>query len=175
MANTILYIVVAVIVIGGIFWFMRNSEDSGSLSETSSQNTTGTNTGVIGMKSTLGGIFDDPGNYQCDYNQVSQQSRSTNVVYISGGKLRAEFRTQTATSTTLSLAFYDGTYLYVWEEGKSTGVRTQPRTISDLPKAIPEDITSGRILGSGLSSVSWDCHDWLKDPAKLVKPTYVKF
>ncbi len=150
--------------------------NGGNNANTPGSGAAGTNgSNVVGMKSTLGGIFDDPGSYQCDYEQVSQTSRSTNVVYVANGKLRGEFRTKTATSTTLSMVVYDGSYLYVWTEGQPTGKVTQPRTIADLPSAIPEDITSGRILGSSATNVSWICHAWSKDLTKLVKPSYVTF
>lgn len=128
-----------------------------------------------GMKTSLGGIFDEQGNYQCDYEQITQESRSSNVIYVSNGKMRGEFRTSAGLNSTATILVYDGSYLYVWTEGKSTGVRTQPKTIADLPALIPEDVSSGRILGSGINNVSWNCHAWSKDDSKLVKPSYVTF
>ncbi len=130
---------------------------------------------IEGMKVSLGGIFSEPGNYQCDYEQVSQLTRATNVVYISNGKMRGEFRTSTAQGSTATMVVYDGSYLYVWTEGKSTGTVTQPKTIKDLPGIIPEDVSSGRILGSSANNVSWNCHAWSKVPSLLVKPSYVTF
>jgi len=130
---------------------------------------------IEGMKVSLGGIFAEKGNYQCDYEQVSQQTRSSNVVYISDGKMRGEFRTSTATGSTATMVVYDGSYLYVWTEGKPTGTVTQPKTIADLPGIIPEDVSSGRILGSSANNVSWNCHAWSRVPSLLAKPTYVNF
>jgi hypothetical protein len=171
-------VAVVALVVGAIYWKGRgSSSENAGLNATSTDmadDSSGDSTGMA-MHTTLGGIFDEPGAYECDYEAVSQQSRSTNVVYIADGKLRAEFRTQTATSSTLSMSVYDGSNLYVWVEGQPTGKISQPKTIADLPAAIPTDITSGRILGSGLDSVGWNCHAWSKDPAKLVKPSYVTF
>ncbi|TSC70248.1 MAG: hypothetical protein CEO12_452 [Parcubacteria group bacterium Gr01-1014_46] len=130
---------------------------------------------ISGMKVSLGGIFAEKGNYQCDYEQVSQQTRSTNVVYISNGKMRGEFRTSTALISTATMVVYDGSYLYVWTEGKSTGTRSEPKTIADLPGIIPEDVSSGRILGSSSNNVSWNCHAWAVKPSLIAKPTYVSF
>ncbi len=177
MKNITWYIIAGLIIIGGVWWYLASKPSSQSdiNSTTNSTNTSSDTTGTLGMKTTLGGIFDDPGSHECDYNQVSPQSRSTNAVYIANGKLRGEFRTQTATSSTLSMIVYDGTYLYTWTEGQTTGKISQPKTLKDLPGIIPEDITSGRILGAGLNNVSWDCHDWSKDLTKLVRPSYVKF
>ncbi len=171
-------VVIVLILIGGIWWYYSSENsalqnETGTTTSTNSQTTS--NNQIAGMKTTLGGIFDDPGSYQCDYDQISSSSRSTNVVYVADGKLRGEFRTQTATTSTLSMAVYDGSNLYVWTEGKATGKVSQPKTIKDLPSAIPEDITSGKILGSGFNNVSWNCHAWSKDTTKLSKPTYVTF
>lgn len=130
---------------------------------------------IGGMKVSLGGIFAEEGSYQCDYEQVSQQTRSTNVVYISNGKMRGEFRTSTAQGSTATMVVYDGSYLYVWTEGKSTGTRTQPKTIADLPGIIPEDVSSGRILGTSANNVSWNCHAWSTVPSLIEKPSYVSF
>jgi len=130
---------------------------------------------IVGMKTSLGGIFAEKGSYQCDYESVTQQSRTKNVVYISDGKMRGEFRTSGALSSKSTIVVYDGSYLYLWTEGMSTGNITEPKTLADLPGIIPEDVASGRILGSGLNSVSWNCHAWSKVPSMLVKPSYVKF
>ena len=130
---------------------------------------------VTGMKVSLGGIFAEKGNHQCDYEQATQQNRSKHVIYITNRKMRAEFRTSEGLNSDNTLMVYDGNYLYVWTEGKATGTRTQPKTIKDLPSLIPEDISSGRILGSGINNVSWNCHAWSLDSSKLVPPSYVKF
>ncbi len=130
---------------------------------------------IEGMKVSLGGIFNEKGSYQCDYEQVSQQTRNSSVVYISNGKMRGEFRTSTAVGGTATMVVYDGDYLYVWTEGKSTGTRTQPKTIAELPGIIPEDVSSGRILGSSATNVSWNCHAWSVKPALLARPSYVNF
>ena len=143
--------------------------------KTTTSTTTTKPTSVTGMKISLSGIFAEKGNHQCDYEQVTQQNRSKHVIYISNGKMRAEFRTSEGINSDNTLMVYDGSYLYVWTEGKNTGTRTQPKTIKDLPSLIPEDISSGRILGSGINNVSWDCHAWSLDSSKLVPPSYVRF
>ncbi len=184
----------ALVILGIIFWALgggksenleTNTENVSTTTEetkttatqTSKPTTTGTVTTapVTGMKVSLGGIFAEKGNHQCHYEQATQQSRSKHVVYISDGKMRAEFRTSAALESTNTLMVYDGNYLYVWTEGQTVGTRTQPKTIQDLPSIIPEDITSGRVLGSGINNVSWNCYAWSKDASKLVAPSYVKF
>lgn len=177
-----------VVLVLGLLFFGSKKQDVNNSSNTSTTTDTSqtsksstlatkpkTTTPAPGMKVSLGGIFDEPGNYQCDYDQATQQSRSSSVIYVSHGRMRGEFRTSAGLNSTATLLVYDGTYLYVWTEGKTTGVRTQPKTIADLPALIPEDVTSGRVLGSGINNVSWNCHPWSKDESKLVKPSYVTF
>ncbi len=130
---------------------------------------------IAGMKTSLGGIFNEQGNYQCDYESVTQTSRTSNVIYLSNGKMRGEFRTSQAGMATANIVVYDGNYLYVWGEGKSTGTVTQPKTLADLPGIIPEDVSSGRILGSSSNNISWNCHAWSRVASFLEKPSYVTF
>jgi hypothetical protein len=70
---------------------------------------------------------------------------------------------------------YNGGVLYVWQEGAKTGSKSTLSAASDLPVVLPTDLTSGKVIGSGLNSVGWDCHDWNKDPTLLEPPSYIKF
>ncbi|MDQ5969225.1 MAG: hypothetical protein QG579_382 [Patescibacteria group bacterium] len=125
---------------------------------------------------TLKSVLAIDGSHECKYEQVGQNQTSTNFIYISDNKLRAEFRTRYSTGKSEStLMVYDGRYLYVWTEGMATGVRTEPKSISELPDVIPADITSGKVLGTNFNSVSYDCHAWSRVSSMLVKPSYVKF
>jgi hypothetical protein len=121
-------------------------------------------------------LFPQKGSFECRYDQATQTGRSTNTVYIADGKMRGEFRSTDAQGFASSnMMVYDGTYLYSWIEGKGTGVRTQPKSLKDIPAAIPTDVHEGKVLGSGIENVSWDCHAWSKVSTMLAKPSYVKF
>jgi len=175
-------LVVVLLVLGLIFWKTKGDSQNNALEPVATTTVTNSvsNSGkttkpVVGMKVTLGGIFAEAGNHQCDYTQANSQGKNESVLYFSGGKMRGEFRTYAGEQSINTIMIYDGSYLYTWTEGKTTGTRTQPKTIKDLPSLIPEDITSGKILGSGTNNVSWNCRAWNKDTSKLVLPTYVKF
>ena len=120
-------------------------------------------------------IFTQPGSHECLYEQVASDARSRNIIRIAGGKMRGEFRTATGPEQSANLMVYDGKYLYTWSEGMSTGKKTLLTSLSQLPKTIPTDLTSGASFGTSLNSVGWDCHAWLTDPAQLVPPPYVTF
>lgn len=187
MNKNILWVVVAVVIIGLVFWMGGSSKNSGSENSSTATTTDSTNTKTevkvpVSSKPVTNtvknvsftNILPRVGNYQCDYNSVTQQERITNTIYLSDGKMRGEFRSVTANGSISSMMVYDGSYLYVWTEGKTTGTVTQPKSISDFPTIIPKDILSSTSLGSGLNNASWSCHPWSVDKTMLAKPSYLK-
>ena len=135
-----------------------------------------TNNNAVSKSATFKSLLSEKGNFECKYEQVDPKFRSTNVIYLSNGKMRAEFRMAPSTGVTIAnLIVYDGQYLYAWKEGMATGVRTQPKTIAELPDVIPADMTSAAVYGTSPLNVSYDCHPWATVPSMLVKPAYVKF
>jgi len=120
-------------------------------------------------------IITQTGSHQCDYTQSNSVGHISGVVYIADSKMRAELRTAGADASVGSLAVYDGRYLYVWKEGQTTGTRTQPSSVAELPLVIPQNLESGSVLGKDNETVSWDCHAWLKDAKLLAPPSYVSF
>lgn len=121
-------------------------------------------------------LLTQKGSYECDYTQVTGSGQSSNVIYMYGGKLRAEFRTRNADGTvTANLLVYDGRYVYEWREGTSSGTRSVLTSLSKLPLIIPKNLTSGQIIGDNFESVGWRCHTWLTNKSLLTPPSYVTF
>jgi hypothetical protein len=131
--------------------------------------------GVPDSQKTTKSLVTQSGSYQCDYSQVQASGQSTGVIYIYGGKMRGEFRTQTAEKTISNLFVYDGNLVFQWKEGASVGTKTVLNSLSDLPFIIPKDLTSGGIVGSNYESVGWICHPWLTNKSLLTPPSYVTF
>lgn len=123
-------------------------------------------------KNTFSAIFAQPGDYECKYAGVDGSRQHNDVIYIADGKMRGEFRTM---GDVADVMVYDGTYLYSWQEGKTAGTRTRLTSISQLPNAIPKDLTSAAVFGSSLKNISWDCHLWIKNASLLRVPSYVTF
>lgn len=177
-------IAVVVLVIVGIWYFSLTNNSA----VTGTQDGTGTTTGTTGSTGTTGttavkpatsntfrSIFTQTGNHECLYEQVAASSKSSGRVYIADGKMRGEFRTESGGINAANLMIYSGGILYSWKEGATTGKKSSIKSMAELPDAIPNDLTSGGGFGVSLNNVSWDCHDWAKDPTMLVVPTYVKF
>lgn len=181
MKNILWGILALVLVIVLVFVF-KSRDKSVALDNSTDTNATSTNvntgtspTTPTAKPASFKSLIALSGNHECKYEQVSQGSRSTNVVYLSNGKLRGEFRTTANGVSTANLMVYDGKNLYVWKEGQSTGTISQPKTIAELPDVIPADITSGAVFGTNVNNASWDCHGWTTVPSLLVKPSYVTF
>ena len=180
-------VIAVLLIILGLSFFGKNSPSPAATS-TDVTNTPASATGTtpiievtpqkpstIKGGSTYTSLLTQEGNYQCDYTQVQKTGQSRNVIYLSDGKMRAEFRTSSGPTSASNLSLYDGKYLYVWTEGKTTGTRTSITSLGQLPSAIPKDLTSGNILGTNTDSVGWKCHAWLVNKALLVPPSYVHF
>ncbi len=153
-----------------------NKTDVETTDSTSVKNTVAPKTTNIVKTETFTNVLPKVGNYECNYETVTQSMVNTNTVYLSDGKMRAEFRSQASSGVvTSSAVVYDGTYLYTWTEGQPVGTVSRPKSISDFPVVIPRDLVESKSLGSGVNSASWSCHPWSKNPSMLVKPSYVKF
>ena len=182
------YIGIAVLVLLALaLWFMTSSSGSMSNDQTATssyQTATSTNatnttlpaptTTTASTKSSFKSIFTQSGNHECTFDQSGTSTQSRSVVRISDGKMRGEFRT-TGTVAKVDIMIYSNGSLYVWKEGSSTGKRTSITSLSQLPAAIPKDLTSGAIFGTSADNVSWDCHDWLTDSSQFTIPAYVSF
>lgn len=169
------------IIIGALgFWYFyadpseQTTEPTELQEETNTTPSSTTGTTPKGTN-TFRSVFSQSGSYECKYEQVDSDSRTSSVITIADGKMRGEFRTMSGTDSIGSLMIYDGNYLYSWKEGATVGRKTSIRTIADLPEAIPADLTSGAVYGGSLDNVGWDCHPWAKDQKAFVLPTYVKF
>ncbi len=176
--KTIGWIVVALAIIAVGWWLLASPQGSNmQTGATTSSTDTGAsmNSGASASRQTFRSIFAQTGDYQCVYEQVGTSTRSTNTVDIADGKMRGEFRTVAGDKVVNDLMVYDGSYLYTWVEGATTGKRTVLHSIADLPDAIPTDLTSAAIFGTSQQNVSWDCHPWAKDSSQLMVPTYVTF
>lgn len=182
--NTIIGIAIAIIlVILGIWYYSSNTANmplSANLnvidSQTNANGSQGSQTKTTPANpNTFKGIFDQSGNHQCVYDQVNPSNRSNSIIYIADGKMRGEFRTMTAETTSANIMIYTGGYLYSWKEGATVGTKSSIKSIAELPQVIPSDLTSGAVFGTSIDNVSWDCHYWLKDIKTFVVPTNVTF
>lgn len=183
MNKTIAIVVIIIILLGLGWWaFYTPKTDTAlvptgtdtSLTSGGDSSGTGTNTtgGAVTSPNTFKSIITQKGSYQCTYSQATQAGQTISTIYIADGMLRGEFRDIDAVG---NMMIYNKGTLYVWQEGKTTGTKTQVSTLAQLPAVIPRDLTSGSSLGSGINSVGWDCHQWTMKASLFTPSTAIKF
>lgn len=178
--TTLIWAIVIIIIIAlGAWYFSSNSSMNGSMAsstaETSTGNTPGgTSGGTASNSNSFHSIFSQSGSHQCIYQQVDASTQTKSTVDIANGKMYGEFRT-TGETTSAQKMLYTGGVLYVWNEGATTGKKSNISSLAELPQAIPGDLTSAAVYGVTSDSVSWDCHNWITDASLFVVPSYVTF
>lgn len=182
--NRTIAIVVIIIILLGLGWWVFYTPKTDTVVPTGTATTTttgGTNTSGTGTNTPTSGattpntfksIITQKGSYQCTYNQATQSGQTISTIYIADGMLRGEFRDIDAVG---NMMIYNKGTLYIWQEGKTVGTKTQINTLAQLPAIIPRDLTSSSSLGSGINSVGWDCHQWTKKASLFVPSTAIKF
>lgn len=182
--NRTLAIVIIIIILLGLGWwvFYTPETDTAIPTGTATTTTTGANTSSTGTNTTTGGTATSPntfksiiaqkGSYKCTYNQATQAGQTISTIYIADGKLRGEFRDIDAVG---NMMIYNGGTLYVWQEGKTIGTKSQISTLAQLPSVIPKDLTSGSSLGSGINAVGWDCYQSTNAASLFVPSSAIKF
>jgi len=181
MNKTLVIVVIIAILLGLGWWMFYSSEDSIgtpvgtdtiTITDNTTPGTTGGTPGTATTPNTFKSIIAEKGSYQCTYSQASQSGQTISNIYIADGLLRGEFRD---TDSVGNMMIYNKGTLYIWQEGKTVGTKTQVSTLAQLPAVIPRDLTSGSSFGSGINSVGWDCHQWIKNPAFFVHSSQIKF
>ncbi len=177
MNRTIAIVVIIAILLGLGWWVFYTPKDAvkSPVATDTTMTTTGTTPGTTGSvtgTNTFKSIIEQKGSYQCTYSQASQSGQTISNIYIADGMLRGEFRDTDAVG---NMMIYSNGTLYIWQEGKTVGTKTQVSTLAQLPTVIPKDLTSATSLGSGINSVGWDCHQWSKNAAFFIPSSQIKF
>ncbi len=178
---------VAILFLVGVVWLLYTQKTPGTNDITIVPQDTKTTASDVGTptsastktapksSSAISYVLKQPGSHECKYEQISPTSHSNGTIYIASGKIREEFRSTVVDKTVSIIMVYDGTNLYSWQEGMSVGKKSKFTSLAQLPLAIPNNLSTVSVVGSGLDSTSWDCHAWIKDSSLLKAPSYVKF
>jgi hypothetical protein len=180
--NILIGLVVVLLVAIGVWMWM--SSDKNDALYTAPTNTTATSTSDTTPKpvttgtdttsstNTFQSIITQKGSYQCTFSQATQGGQTISNIYIADGKLRGEFRD---TDSVGNMMIYNNGTLYIWQEGKTVGTKSQVSTLAQLPSVIPKDLTSGSSLGSGINAVGWDCRQSTNPASLFVPSSAIKF
>ncbi len=181
-----MWILLAVIVIGGGGWFAYSRMNADTTQVPVSENTSETTSDGSDVPATaaeqtaapagkgsgsLGSIYSRSGNYTCTFETLNSSVKTRGTIYVSGGKTRSDLSTSAVGITTEVHNILNGGYSYTWIAGQPTGTKTYVGT----SKAAPANSTGAGFEGDLNSQISWDCHPWLTDAAQFSVPSTIKF
>lgn len=185
--NIWIWVVVALVVIAGIWYFMMGS--SSTTTPTTGTETSTDTTGTVPSTDTNGTALSAPigtgtgkitslvgrqGNYTCTFFTLDGNNKSTGTLYVTSGKSRADYRTDAGATgkTTTAHVIRTGGIVYTWVDGMTSGYKTtDPNGV-----AIPKNSNSvGYFATDKDTNLSWDCHAWLPDMTQFAIPQALSF
>lgn len=127
------------------------------------------NTPTLGASMSMKELLGLGGAQRCTFANKVENSESSGVVYVAGGKMRGDFTSLAAGQTTQSHMIVDGETSYVWQDGSSQGMKI---SFADM------NAQSGQ--GSNRSvdvneKVGYSCGAWAVDASMFALPAGVEF
>ena len=115
------------------------------------------------------------GNNKCTFTQEVENSKSTGTVYISGQKLRGDFKSDvTAAGVNMSVESYmisDGEFMYTWSSMMPTGFKVKIVDTSATATTAP---SSQQSFDSN-QKLEYSCVSWTPDESQFMLPATITF
>lgn len=157
----ILVAVGAVLLLGGIYFFMT-SKNKGAMDESA---------GMMGGSTTLMELMAKGISQKCTYKDVTDEYEASGTTYISGGKVRGDFTTTVGDQTQTGHTIYDDKISYVWMDGQQNGYIINSES---TPSDEGEEVQTQKGIDLN-KSIDYRCDSWNSDDSMFVPPTDVEF
>ena len=111
------------------------------------------------------------GSHKCTFMHSTDVSDSSGTLFISGKKMRGDFKTHEKVNGTdiESHMLSDGSFAYVWSPAMPSGMKMQ----TELTAATPGSTTSANFDYS--QKLDYQCEAWTADEATFALPANVTF
>lgn len=175
--NTIIYIVAAIIIIGGIaaFTMSRSGQPApGGSTATQSENQqtaresgSGLATGKVSMKD----LLISGKSQKCTFTQTASGSQSSGTVYIADGKIRGDFESAASAAGGTNMQSHmitDGNTSYVWTSGMSQGFKMS--TVQSAPSG-----SAQKQAVDYNQALDYACAPWNPDQSMFMLPQGITF
>lgn len=169
MNNKIAIAVVAIIVIaGGAFLLTRNKAKSPSTVDSNTEATADAESEASIESGSIESLIAAGRSQMCTFSSKEQDTQTSGTMYVSGGKMRGDFETDTGSGNkTVSHMMYDGTTSYVWSDGSNMGFKMALDT-SDQTSAPTQGVDPKK-------NYEYHCEKWSTDNSKFELPSNVEF
>ena len=163
MNKTIMYVVGGIVVVGGIAVFLMN-KTAGPVAPGGDANTP-----APGAQMSMRELLGFGGAQRCTFTNKVENSESSGVVYVSGGKMRGDFTSLAAGQAIQSHMIVDGETSYVWSDAAPQGMK-----ISFADMNAQGGTNSGQSVDVN-EKVGYSCGAWAVDANVFALPTGVTF
>ncbi len=127
MNKGIVIAVIVLVIIGGWWWYSHGTMTNNNTSTSTSPATTATQTKTSGTagNGTIKSLLSSKTPIQCSFAMTDANGgKNDGTVYVTNGKMRGDFTTVVAGTTTKSHLINDGKNIYLWIDGMTRGYRT---------------------------------------------------
>ncbi len=131
--NNILYGILAIVVVGGIFWYTLSQTSSYTATNTQgtiptstngTDNTSTGNTSTHTSPKTIGSLLAVTSPQSCTFSDNTAGNTIQGTMLIANGKLRSDYSTNINGKITYTHIIINGAYNYMWQDGQTTGTKT---------------------------------------------------
>lgn len=167
MKKGLLAAIVGIVLAAGVGFLVMNMRKSAPPSPTSTDTLTNDKGNSMVQKSSLRALMGSGKNQMCTY---TDESGNSGTMYLSGSKVRSDFKSTVNGTVTASHMFTDGTSMYMWSEGAESGMMMalnqtgQAQPGSEGQKSVDVD-----------TQVDYSCSPWTVDSSVLTYPSNLEF
>lgn len=123
------------------------------------------------LQGTLKDLFASGKSVKCSFdNSATDSAKVTGIVYVSGGKVRGDFATNTKTLSVNSHMIVDSGTSYIWTDMSKQGMKFA------LTDQTQQPTSAGKSQAPDLNQqVSYTCQDWTATGSMFVLPSDITF
>lgn len=159
-------IVAIVIIIVGIFFFLRKETNAPETGTMDTQNTSSIK-GESAERS-LKSLLANSESQECAYEDTKSEGKTSGIVYVGNGKMRSDFTTLAAGKTQSTHMISSTSESFVWIDGETSGFKM------DLTKTQANSASEQQPTNQD-TPVKMTCKPWKVDSSKFQTPSNIDF
>ncbi len=165
MNSKIIGVILALIILllaGGAYFLSQNKSSTQT-------NQSVTPTKAEGKSSSLLNLLTQGGNQRCSFKSSTSKTSTEGTVYISGGKIRGDFKTTIEGKVQEMSMIRNGDMNYIWGPSLPTGIKMKV-SLEDLSK----NQQAGQFVNTN-EKLNYNCMPWSTDSSLFTPPANIKF
>jgi len=168
---TVIVIVLLILLGGGIFYLMKKSASHSSMPAVAptGMQKTATDNSQTTIQGTLKSLLTGGKSVVCTFSNTANANTVTGTVYASDGKMRGDFKSNSAQAAVAGHMIVDSGYSYIWTDASSQGMKM---AISNQTATPPTTNSKTPDLNQ---NYKFSCQPWAVDSTVFTLPTNITF